>query len=225
MCGRFTRQFTWRQLQYLYSLSPGGSNLQPRYNIAPTTPIDTVIEQDGKRALVPMRWGLIPGWWKKTAKEVPATFNARSDTVATKPMFRNAFKKRRCLIPMSGYYEWVKAPDGKQPFYFCAKNDELLTAAGLWDEWIDPITGELVKSATMIITDSNSFVNHWHDRMPVLLDRDNFEAWLDFEKGQELLKPANDNLLQAWPVSRSVNKTGVGDDDPTTIDRIEFEQA
>jgi putative SOS response-associated peptidase YedK len=167
-----------------------------------------------------MRWGLIPSWWGKTAKEVPATFNARSDTVATKPMFRDAFKKRRCLIPMSGYYEWVKAPDGKQPFYFCAKNDELLTAAGLWDEWLDPSTGELVKSATIIITDSNSFVNHWHDRMPVLLDRESFGVWLHFEKDEELLKPANDNLLQAWPVSRRVNKTGNADDDPTLINPI-----
>jgi putative SOS response-associated peptidase YedK len=221
MCGRFTRQFTWAQLHALYSLSPGGSNLQPRYNIAPTTTIDTVVEQDGTRALVPMRWGLIPGWWNKTAKEVPATFNARSDTVETKPMFRNAFKKRRCLIPMSGYYEWVKAPDGKQPFYFCAKDDNLLTAAGLWDEWMDPQSGEPVKSATMIITESNAFVNHWHDRMPVLLDRENFDGWLRGEKGAELFKPANDDKLQAWPVSRRVNKTGAGDDDPTTIDKME----
>jgi len=88
-----------------------------------------------------MRWGLIPSWWNKTAKETPATFNAQSDTVATKPMFSDTFKKRRCLILMSGYCEWINAPDGKQPFYFCAKDGELLTAAGLWDEWLDPVNG------------------------------------------------------------------------------------
>jgi putative SOS response-associated peptidase YedK len=115
--------------------------LQPHFNIAPTTTIDAIIEKDGKRDLLPMRWGLIPSWWNKTAKETPATFNGQSDTVATKPMFPDIFKKRRCLILMSGYYEWINAPDGKQPFYFCAKDGELLTAAGLWDEWLDPVSG------------------------------------------------------------------------------------
>src|SRR6202521_4907252 len=123
MCGRFTKNYTWEQLHALYSLTLGDSNLQPRYNIAPTTTIETVIEHEDKRELVPMRWGLVPSWWKKKAKETPATFNARAETVAEKPMFRSAFKTRRCLIPASGYYEWHVTPAGKQPYYFTTRDD------------------------------------------------------------------------------------------------------
>jgi putative SOS response-associated peptidase YedK len=119
-------------------------NLRPRYNVCPTDPVDTVIEQDGKRQLVPMRWGLIPRWWSKTIKDVKmATFNARAETVETKPFFRDAFQRTRCLIPVSGYYEWQDTPGGKQPWYFTARDGSpLLTAAGLWDEWKDRATGE-----------------------------------------------------------------------------------
>ena len=110
-------------------------NLPARYNICPTDTIDTVVEEDGKRDLVPMRWGLVPWWWKKRAKDVPATFNARAETISVKPMFRDAFKRRRCLIPASGYYEWQHTPTGKQPYYFSTENGAPLTIAGLWDEW------------------------------------------------------------------------------------------
>ena len=109
MCGRFTYRLTWREIVALYRLTAPATlarNLQARYNICPTTTIDTVIERDAQRELVPMRWGLVPFWWKKKAKETPATFNARAETVAEKPMFRAAFKRARCLIPASGYYEW-----------------------------------------------------------------------------------------------------------------------
>ena len=108
MCGRFTNRLTWREIVSLYRLSVPATperNLPARYNICPTDTIDTVVEEDGKRDLVPMRWGLVPWWWKKRAKDVPATFNARAETVSEKPMFRDAFKRRRCLIPASGYYE------------------------------------------------------------------------------------------------------------------------
>jgi hypothetical protein len=109
MCGRFTRMYTWRELVALYRLTDPSppSNLQPRYNICPTTQIDAVVEREGKRTLEQMRWGLIPSWWSKSLKEMNlATFNARAETVASKPMFRSAFKRNRCIIPASGYYEW-----------------------------------------------------------------------------------------------------------------------
>ncbi len=135
MCGRFTRMYTWAQLHALYMLSQcesTRSNLQPRYNICPTTQIDAVIEQNGERALVPVRWGLIPRWWKKTIKELPATFNARSDTVADKPMYRDAFRHRRCILPASGYYEWRKGDDGgREPHYFTRTDGKPLSLAGL----------------------------------------------------------------------------------------------
>jgi putative SOS response-associated peptidase YedK len=101
MCGRFTRNYTWAQIHAMYSLVSPASNLQPRFNICPTTNVDVVIRGEGQRSLVPMRWGLIPGWWKKPLTEMRlATFNARAETVAEKPMFRDSFKRRRCLIPL-----------------------------------------------------------------------------------------------------------------------------
>ena len=108
-------------------------NLQPRYNVCRTDPIDVVTERDGKRDFVRMRWGLVPWWWPKPLEELrAATFNARAETVADKPFFRDAFKRSRCLIPMSGYYEWKNMPDGKQPWYFTAGDGSpLLTARAL----------------------------------------------------------------------------------------------
>jgi hypothetical protein len=108
---------TWREIVALYRLTVPATperNLPARYNICPTNMIDVVIERDAKRELVPMRWGLVPSWWKKKAKETPATFNARAETVAEKPMFRSAFKRSRCLIPASGYYEWLNTLTGKK---------------------------------------------------------------------------------------------------------------
>ena len=116
MCGRFTVKATWAELVALYRLTMDAPphNLRPRYNVCPTDPVDTVVEEGSKRELVPMRWGLIPRWWSKTIKEAKmATFNARAETIETKPFFRDAFKRTRCLIPTSGYYEWQDTPGGK----------------------------------------------------------------------------------------------------------------
>jgi putative SOS response-associated peptidase YedK len=172
MCGRFTNRLTWRELVALYRLSVQAEperNLPGRYNICPTDPIDAVVDRDGRRDLVPMRWGLVPWWWKKKAKEAPATFNARAETVATKPMFRDAFKRSRCLIPASGYYEWQATPTGKQPYYYTARDGSPLTIAGLWDAWKDSETGLPLMSCAMIITGANELASKIHDRMPVLL--------------------------------------------------------
>ena len=136
MCGRFTNRLTWREIVALYRLSVLATperNLPARYNICPTDTIDAVIEREGKRELMPMRWGLVPSWWKKKAKETPATFNARAETLAEKPMFRDAFKRSRCLIPASGYYEWQNTPTGKQPYYYTTGDGSPLTIASLWD--------------------------------------------------------------------------------------------
>jgi putative SOS response-associated peptidase YedK len=118
-----------------------------------------------------MRWGLVPAWWSKPLKELwMATFNARAETVAEKPIFREGFRRTHCLMPVSGYYEWQDTPSGKQPWYFTAREGSpVLTVAGLWDEWRNKETGEKLKSCAMIITDANDFVGEVHDRMPVLL--------------------------------------------------------
>jgi putative SOS response-associated peptidase YedK len=221
MCGRFTQRYTWDEIQDLYGLMGAARNLQAHYNIAPTDTIDVVTPAgDGANRLVPMRWGLIPSWWKKTIKEVPATFNARAETILGKPMFRDVFRRHRCIIPASGYYEWLKVPAGKQPYYFSAADGGVLSIAGLWDRWSDPATGEPVISCTMVITDANALVSPIHDRMPVLLEPGDFPTWLAGAGGIELLRPAADNTLRVWPVSRRVNRTGSGDDDPTLPDEV-----
>jgi putative SOS response-associated peptidase YedK len=129
-----------------------------------------------------MRWGLVPSWWSKPLKEMRmATFNARAETVAEKPMFRDAFKKRRCLIPASGYYEWQDTSSGKQPYYFTRRDGQAMTIAGLWSNWKDKATGDDLKSCTMVITEPNKFVADVHDRMPIILEAKDFEQW---ERGE-----------------------------------------
>jgi putative SOS response-associated peptidase YedK len=199
-------------------------NLRPRYNVCPTDTIDTIVVEEGRRGLLPMRWGLVPRWWSKTLKDIKlATFNARAETVTTKPFFRDAFKRTRCLIPVSGYYEWQDTPGGKQPWYFTARDGSpALTVAGLWDQWKNPETGEPLKSCTMIITEPNGFVAEVHDRMPVLLTEAQFEPWLTGEAGQEYLKPPPNDFLQKCPVSRRVNGSRADDDDATLIEKVEL---
>jgi putative SOS response-associated peptidase YedK len=224
MCGRFTNKLTWTEIVALYHLALPAPphNLQPRFNICPTDPVDVVTEEDGKRDFVRMRWGLIPRWWSRPLKDAKiATFNARSETVETKPFFRDAFKRTRCLIPASGYYEWQTTPGGKQPWYFTARDGSpALTFAGLWDEWRHKASGEKLRSCTMIITEANAFVAEVHDRMPVILAERDFQPWLRGQAGAELLKPAPEDLLQRWPVSKRVNSSKASADEPTLIDRI-----
>jgi putative SOS response-associated peptidase YedK len=221
MCGRFTRMYTWQELVALYRLTLGTSNLQPRYNICPTTKIDAIVSIAGKRELIGMRWGLIPSWWNKSLKEMRlATFNARADTVATKPMFRSAFKRHRCIIPASGYYEWQTTPSGKQPYYFTPKGSPILSIAGIWDEWKDPDTGKPLKSCTMMITEPNKTAVKIHDRMPVLLSPKQFEPWLSGKVGTEILKPAANGAIVAKPVSKRVNSSRADDTDSTLIDTV-----
>ena len=114
MCGRFTQHYTWTEVHAFLSVFGAARNLQPRYNIAPTTMIDVVrLNAEGHRELVSMRWGLVPFFWKKPLKEMPATFNARAETVSEKPMFREAFRRRRCIIPASGFFEWTGEKGGQ----------------------------------------------------------------------------------------------------------------
>jgi putative SOS response-associated peptidase YedK len=212
MCGRFTQAYTWREVQDFLNVFGPPQNLQPRYNIAPTMNVDVVLAQDSVRALTKMRWGLCPGWWKKTLGELPATFNARAETVAEKPMFRSAFRRCRCVVPASGFYEWRLEAGRKQPYYITAVDGSILLIAGLWDTWTDQASGETVKSCTLIVTGANKAMRALHDRMPVLLRREEGERWLSMEAGTELLKPAPEDFLRWWPVSRRVNATGRADD-------------
>ena len=226
MCGRFTVKMTWAEIVALYKLTLDRPphNLQPRSNICPTDPVDVVTDLDGKRHLARMRWGLVPRWWSKPLKELrAATFNARAETVETKPFFREAFRRARCLIPMSGYYEWQDTPGGKQPWYFTARDGSpILTAAGLWDEWKNRETAERVMSCTMIITEPNGFAAQIHDRMPAFLTEAQFAPWLSGEAGAGILKPVANDFLQRWPVSKRINCSKADADDATLVDNIEL---
>ena len=222
MCGRFTYTLTWQEIVKLYRLPLDAQprDTQPRYNVCPTTTIDTVIGRS-PRALVPMRWGIIPTWWSKPSGEMKlGTFNAPVETIREKPMFRRAFQRTRCLIPVSGYYEWHDTTDGKQPYYFTRRDGAPITIAGLWDEWRGRQGGETIRSCAMIITDANQFVGELHDRMPVILEPGQFEAWLTGAADIELLKPAANNVLQCWPVSRRVNSSRAMDDDSSLMEAV-----
>jgi putative SOS response-associated peptidase YedK len=220
MCGRFTQHYTWAQVHDFLSVFGAPLNLQPRYNIAPTTDIDVVrLGRDGGREIVRMRWGLVPGWWTKGLKEVPATFNARAETLADKPMFRTAFRQRRCVIPASGFYEWTGGKGAKVPHLFTAADGSpVLAFAGLWDRWRDKATGEDVLSATIIVSGASAWMTPYHDRMPVLLGPEQFDDWLTGVAGPEVLRPAAESALREWVVSDRVNRTGQGDDDPSIVE-------
>jgi putative SOS response-associated peptidase YedK len=229
MCGRFTYKLTWDDVVRLYNLSPEGPrrNLQAHYNICPTDPVDVVASDEGKRSLVSMRWGLVPRWWKKPLKELRvATFNARAETVAEKPMFRDAFRRNRCLMSASGYYEWQDTPNGKQPWYFTRRDGQPPTFAAIHDQWTNPETKEPLRSVSMVITTPNKLVAEVHDRMPVILEPVDYEQWErgDAKDVADLMKPADEDILQKWPVSKRVNSSRAPDDDPTLIDKIDLSQ-
>ena len=168
MCGRFTNQYTWRELHALYMLSIGfeqNTNWAPKYNIAPTTQIPVLLSEKGVRHLELMRWGLVPSWAKEVGRF--STFNARDEGLAAKPMFRGAWKaQRRCIVPASSFFEWRK-PD-KQPFAISLGNKGPMAFAGLWDEWT-PKGGASLRSCTIITCAPNSLLAPIHDRMPVIL--------------------------------------------------------
>lgn len=218
MCGRFSQAYTWAQIHAFsrpIGLPEGGGNLRARYNIAPTTEVQILIAGEREPELVAARWGLVPSWWKKPLKGMPSTFNARVETADTSPMFRGAFRARRCIIPASGFFEWTGEKADRVPHYFSAADGALLAFAGLWERWKSPV-GEIITSCTIIVRDADDWMDRYHDRMPAMLHPDDFAAWLDGTAGKDVLRrppPA----LQEWIVDRRVNKAGAGDDDPATI--------
>lgn len=217
MCGRFTQHLSWEEIHRLAGLIGAPRNLRPRYNIAPTTRIEVMRPAKGGHELLPMRWGLVPFWWKKQLKELPATFNARAETIAEKPMFRSAFKSRRCVIPASGFFEWTGEKGARTPHYFSAPDGRPLALAGLWESAPNPQTLELENSATIIVGPANQWMSRFHDRMPIILDWRDVSAWAMGEDPGALLRAPSEAALQEWVVSPRVNRAAEGDDDPTLI--------
>ncbi|ARN81939.1 SOS response-associated peptidase [Methylocystis bryophila] len=222
MCGRFTQHLSWAEIRRLADLVGQPRNLAPRYNVAPTDAIEVLRAGPSGLELTPMRWGLIPYWWKKPLQELPSCFNARAETLSEKPMFRDAFKSRRCIVPASGFYEWTSEKGRKIPHYFSSADGLPLALAGLWEQWRDP-NGQQLLSATIVVGAANPWMSRFHDRMPILLSWSDAEHWVSGDDPATLLRPAPDEALQEWTVSTRVNRSGVGDDDPTLIDRAEGE--
>ncbi len=186
------------------------------YNVAPTMPIPVVRLGAKGYELVPMRWGLVPSW-SETANPKFSAFNARVETAAVKRAFRESFRRRRCVIPVSGFFEWRVESGRKQPYFITAADGEGLALAGLWDEWRGE--GKILLSCTILVGPPNELVAPLHDRMPVILKEENIRPWLDpqtpIARLQNLLSPLPSADLQAFPVSAKVNS--VRNDSPDLI--------
>jgi putative SOS response-associated peptidase YedK len=217
MCGRYTITSAPEALRALlgYDERP---NFPPRYNVAPTQPIPIVRWVAGKRHFALVRWGLLPSW-VKDPKTFSLLINARGETAAEKPAFRAAMKRRRCLIPADGFYEWQKTGARKRPFFVHAKSGAPLVFAGLWETWEGP-NGEQLDTATIVTTAANRTLRPIHERMPVILAPEAFDLWLDTDRvdaktAAALIKPAPDDLLEAYEISTAVNR--VANDNPKLI--------
>ena len=221
MCGRFTNMLTWEELVLLARLATMPETTfvwQPRYNVAPTQAMPVVRMVDGKRELALLRWGLIPSW-AKDPKIGNSLINARGETVHEKPAFRSAFKARRCLVPADGFYEWRKLPGGgKQPYRITMADGSPFAFAGLWERWDKG--EEPLETFTIITTSANELVAPIHDRMPVILDPADYDAWLESPDTAipiALIQPYPAKRMSAYPVSTRVNSPR--NDDAAVIER------
>lgn len=207
MCGRFTLHHNTSQIALRFEVQERLADIAERYHIAPTQPI-AAVTVNSPRTLQMMRWGLIPSWAKDPAIG-NKMINARAETLPEKPSYRTALRRRRCLIPSDGFYEWQLEGKGKQPMYIHRKDGELFAFAGLWDEWHSP-EGETVRSCTIITTTPNDLMAPIHNRMPAILRPDEEAEWLDMSVTEveailSLLRPYPAEELEAYPVSRLVN--------------------
>ncbi len=235
MCGRFTLTDPDADLAVQFDLPElpstalrTGPEMQPRYNIAPTQPVAAVrlAPESGDRELALLHWGLIP-FWAKDPGIGSRMINARAETAAEKPAFRAAFKRRRCLVVADGFYEWQKQNGGKQPFYIHLRDGGVFAFAGLWEQW-EGGDGSVVESCTLLTIQPNELIRPLHNRMPVILHPRDYELWLDVtvedrDRLQPLLKPYPSAELDAYPVSRFVNKPQ--NDDPRCIEPLAASQA
>ena len=218
MCGRYRLSRRKQIIEEYFETAPWEDNWSPRFNVAPTQSIP-VIRQHPKepiRQISSMRWGLVPHW-AKDPSIATATINAKSETAATKPAFRDPLRLRRCLIPADGFYEWKRAVASKQPHCFEVREGQLFAFAGLWDGWKDA-NGQWVKTCSILTTIPNAVTATVHDRMPVILDPASYDLWLDpgvqeLAPLAELLKPYDGRLMRCYPVGSRVNYVGNDDEE------------
>lgn len=208
MCGRYTLHSPRQLIVEHFKLSDG-ITIEPRYNIAPSQEVPVIrLDEAGNRELVKLRWGLIP-FWAEEAKTGYSMINARAENVADKPAYRAAFRKRRCLLPADGFYEWKTGARGKQPYHIRMRDHAIFAFAGLWEHW-ESGDGQVIESCTIIVTDANERLRSIHDRMPVILGEGHYSQWLDVEnidarQVRQLLTPCPGDRLEIYPVSTRVN--------------------
>jgi putative SOS response-associated peptidase YedK len=213
MCGRYAITSAPEAIRALFRYDER-PNFPPRYNVAPTQPIPIVRLVDGKRQFALVRWGLIPAW-AKDPKTFSLLINARGESAIDKPAFRNAMKRRRCLIPADGFYEWTQIGDRKRPYFVRPKADGPMAFAGLFETWTGP-NGEEQDTAAIVTTTANRTLSAIHDRMPVIVPPDAFDLWLDCGNvdamtASALIAPAREGLVEVYEVSTAVNR--VANDD------------
>jgi putative SOS response-associated peptidase YedK len=218
MCGRYVITSTPEAIRALFGYAEQ-PNFPPRYNVAPTQPIPIVRLAEGKRQFALVRWGLIPPW-VKDPKTFSLLINARGESVIDKPAFRAAMRRRRCLIPADGFYEWEPLGDRRQPYFVRPRSGKPFAFAGLWETWTGP-NGEEMDTAAIVTTNANRILASIHDRMPVILTPEAFDLWLDCAKvdattAAALIAPARDDLLEPYQVSPAVNR--VANDEPHLIE-------
>jgi len=243
MCGRYTITKDLSELNRLVDFICSVGDFKPRFNVAPRQQVPVLVWEDGKTVLKPMRWGLIPSWAKDESVG-NAHINARSETLESRNAFREAFKKRRCLIPADSFYEWQEREGKRQPFRVMLKSGEPFCFAGLWERWIKPLSlgqpdtdleepppSQTVESFTIITTQANETIAPLHHRMPVMVQPAHYRWWLENKTGSELFQSALNSPLQEplkiYPVSNLVNSPKTDDIrciEPAQIDRDMFEK-
>jgi putative SOS response-associated peptidase YedK len=217
VCGRY-RLSRRKQLVEKYFDSAGEDDWNPRYKVAPTQPVP-IIRQNPKvarRELSLVRWGLLPSW-SKDSSAAAGMINARAETAETKPAFRDALRFRRCLIPADGFYEWKRLGKEKQPYCFEVNEGVLFAFAGIWEKWKDA-GGKLLETCSILTTNPNAVTSAVHDRMPVILNPENYDVWLDpgmknADAISDMLKPYDARFMRAFPVSNRVNHAANDDEE------------
>jgi putative SOS response-associated peptidase YedK len=222
MCGRFTQQRPTSEIAGIFEADdlfddPGG-----RFNVAPTDEAAVVVQREDRRAVVGYRWGLIPAW-SDDARIASRTFNARAETVATSPVFRDAFRRRRCLVPVDGFYEWLREGSTRQPMRIHDPDEQPLALAGLWTGRQDPESGLWHRTFTIVTTTPNEFMASIHNRMPVVVPQADWTRWLssttDLATLRTLLEPSDAWAFDAYPVPPLVNN--VRNNGPELVERLQ----
>jgi putative SOS response-associated peptidase YedK len=219
MCGRFTQQRPTSELAEIFDAENLADDLGGHYNVAPTDEAAVVVQRDDRRAVATYRWGLVP-YWATDASGAAGRINARAETVAVTPAFRDSFLRRRCVVPVDSFYEWRREEGVRQPYRIVRSDGMPLILAGLWSGWKDPADGSIRRTFTIVTTRANTQIADLHDRMPVVLGPEEWPRWLDprhADPGElhAMLVPAEDAPLDIYPVVRLVNN--VRNDGPELI--------